>query len=194
MEPLQKKLRYRQLLKSLNLLELHPLYQVLAADNQLYLRRIQLGWRLFFLFERRENNMLTKTFTFTDFNGEERTEQHQFNLTKTEIAKLELGTTGGLSEMIRRIIESKDTPEIIKIFEDIVLKSYGEKSADGRQFIKDEEKTKAFMQTPAYDQLFLELIGDANKAAQFIVGIVPSEIAKKIGSEVEEVVKSATQN
>ena len=96
--------------------------------------------------------------------------------------------------MLRRIIESKDTPEIIKIFEDIVLKSYGEKSADGRQFIKDEEKTKAFMQTPAYDQLFLELIGDANKAAQFIVGIVPSEIAKKIGSEVEEVVKSATQN
>ena len=89
--------------------------------------------------------MLTKTFTFTDFNGEERTEQHQFNLTKTEIAKLELGTTGGLSEMIRRIIESKDTPEIIKIFEDIVLKSYGEKSADGRQFIKDEEKTKAFI-------------------------------------------------
>lgn len=138
--------------------------------------------------------MLTKTFTFTDFNGEERTEQHQFNLTKTEIAKLELGTTGGLSEMIRRIIESKDTPEIIKIFEDIVLKSYGEKSADGRQFIKDEEKTKAFMQTPAYDQLFLELIGDANKAAQFIVGIVPNEIAKEIGSEVEEVVKSATQN
>ena len=93
--------------------------------------------------------MLKKRIKYKDFNGEERTEQHQFNLTKTEIAKLELGTTGGLSEMIRRIIESKDTPEIIKIFEDIVLKSYGEKSADGRQFIKDEEKTKAFMQTPA---------------------------------------------
>ena len=120
--------------------------------------------------------MLTKTFTFTDFNGEERTEQHQFNLTKTEIAKLELGTTGGLSEMIRRIIETKDTPEIIKIFEDIVLKSYGEKSADGKRFVKSKELSEAFAQTEAYSELFMELATDADAAAKFVNGITPVEI------------------
>ena len=118
--------------------------------------------------------MLKKTITYTDYNGNERTEDFYFNLTKAEIMEMELGTTGGLAEMLTRIVAAQDAPAIIKMFKDIVLKAYGEKSPDGKRFIKSEELSTAFSQTEAYSQLFMELATDADEAAKFINGIVPA--------------------
>ena len=117
--------------------------------------------------------MLKKTITYTDYNGLERTEDFYFNLTKAEIMEMELSTTGGLSETINKIVSSKDAPAIIKIFKDLVLKAYGEKSPDGKRFMKSEEIATAFAQTEAYSQLFMELATDADAAAKFVNGIVP---------------------
>ena len=80
--------------------------------------------------------MITKTIKYTDYNGVEREEKFLFNLSKAELMEMEMGTTGGLAETIQKIVETKDAPSIIKIFKDLVLKSYGEKSADGKRFIK----------------------------------------------------------
>ena len=119
--------------------------------------------------------MLKKTITYTDYNGVERTEDHYFNLSKAESMEMEMSTSGGLSEMIRKIVAAQDTPAIIKIFKEIILKAYGQKSPDGRQFIKSPELSNAFSETEAYSQLFMKLATDADAAAKFVNGIVPNE-------------------
>lgn len=118
--------------------------------------------------------MLKKTITYTDYNGAERKEDFYFNLTQAELMEMELSTVGGLTEMINKIVAAQDAPAIIKLFKDLVLKAYGEKSADGRRFIKTEEIQTAFAQTEAYSILFMELATDSDAAAKFVNGIVPN--------------------
>jgi hypothetical protein len=123
--------------------------------------------------------MIKKSITYTDYNGIERTEDFYFNLTKAEVMEMEMSTTGGLAEMIQRIVAAKDQPAIIKIFKDLILKAYGEKSADGKRFMKSDEIRTGFEQTEAYSQLFMELATDANAAAKFVNGIVPADMAQQ---------------
>ena len=118
--------------------------------------------------------MLKKTITYTDYNGTERTEDFYFNLSKAEIMDMEMGIEGGLVEMINKIVAAKDAPAIIKVFKNLILKAYGEKSADGKRFIKSEELSTAFSQTEAYSDLYMELSTDDVKAAEFVNGIVPA--------------------
>ena len=122
--------------------------------------------------------MLAKTIKYTDYNGVERKEPHYFNYNKAEIAGMELSTAGGLSEMIKKITEAQDGPSIMKLFKDIILGSYGVKSPDGKQFIKSDELSKQFSQTEAYSELFMELVTNADAAAEFVNGIVPKNAAK----------------
>lgn len=117
--------------------------------------------------------MLKKTVTYTNYNGVECTEDFYFNLTKAEIMEMELSTSGGLADMIQKIVAAQDAPAIIKIFKDLVLKAYGEKSPDGKRFIKSEEISTAFSQTEAYSIIFMELATDADAASAFVNGIVP---------------------
>lgn len=120
--------------------------------------------------------MLKKTITYTDYNGVERTEDFFFNLTKAEIMEMEMGTTGGMAEMIQRIVDAQDAPAIIKVFKELILKAYGEKSPDGKRFMKSEEISKGFESTEAYSILFMELASDADKAAEFVNGITPADV------------------
>lgn len=120
--------------------------------------------------------MLKKTITYEDFNGVERTEDFYFNLTEAEITEMQLGVTGGFSAMINKLIAAQDAPEIMKVFKDLILKAYGEKSADGKRFIKNEELSEAFAQTNAYSKLYMELAFDDKAAANFVNGIMPSNI------------------
>ena len=129
--------------------------------------------------------MIKKTYEFEDYNGLKRKEDYYFNLSKAEIMEMELGTAGGLAEMIQRVVNAQDTPSIVKIFKDLILKAYGEKSPDGRRFIKSKELSEAFSQTEAYSMLFMELATDADAAAAFINGIVPSD-AKVSQAQIEQ--------
>ena len=118
--------------------------------------------------------MLKKTITYTDYNGAERKEDFYFNLTKAEIMEMEMSISGGLTEMINRIVAAQDAPAIVKIFKELILKAYGIKSPDGKRFIKSEELATEFAQTEAYSQLFMELATDADAASAFVNGIVPN--------------------
>lgn len=124
--------------------------------------------------------MLKKTISYTDYNGTERKEDYYFNLSNAEVMEMELSTAGGLAEMIRRIVAAQDAPSIIKIFKELILKAYGEKSPDGKRFVKSEELSTAFSQTEAYSKLFMELATDADAAANFVNGIIPADAAKQI--------------
>ena len=86
-----------------------------------------------------------------------------------------MSTSGGLAEYIKRITEAQDAPSIMRVFKDLILRAYGEKSADGKRFIKSEALRNEFSQTEAYSQLFMELATDADKAAAFINGVVPAQ-------------------
>lgn len=124
--------------------------------------------------------MLKKNITYTDYNGVERKEDFYFNLSKAEVMEMEMSTTGGLAEMIKRIVAAQDQPAIIKVFKDLILKAYGEKSPDGKRFIKTPELSAAFEQTEAYSILFMELATNDEAAAKFINGIVPADMAKQL--------------
>lgn len=119
--------------------------------------------------------MLKKTITYTDYNGVERTEDFYFNLTKAELMEMEMGTSGGFAEMIQRVIAAKDAPTIISVFKDIILKSYGQKSPDGRRFVKSEQLREEFSQTEAYSILYMELATNDEAAANFVNGIMPND-------------------
>ncbi len=124
--------------------------------------------------------MLKKTITYTDYNGNKRTEDFYFNLSKAELMEMEMSTSGGLTALVRRIINTQDTSEMMKVFKEIILKSYGEKSDDGKRFIKSKELAEAFSQTDAYSELFMELLGETDAVSGFIKGIVPSDVASQI--------------
>lgn len=120
--------------------------------------------------------MIKKTIKYVDYNGTERTEDFYFNLSKAEVSEMELSVDGGLSQMLERIVASQDNKEIIKMFKKIILKAYGEKSADGKRFVKSEELATAFSQTEAYVELFMELATNEDKAAEFVNGIIPHNL------------------
>ncbi len=120
--------------------------------------------------------MLKKTVNYVDYNGVERKEDFYFNLSKAEVTEMELSVNGGLSQMIQGIIDAKDNKEIMKLFKGIILKAYGEKSADGKRFVKSEEISKAFAETEAYSEIFMELLLDEQKAADFIKAILPANL------------------
>ena len=124
--------------------------------------------------------MLKKKIKYTDYNGIEREEEFLFNLSKAEIMEMQMSAQGGLDTVISALIKTQNMPEIIKMFKEIVLKAYGEKSADGKRFIKKDENGKPlsakFEDTEAYSTLFMELATDAKAAADFVNGIIPKDM------------------
>ena len=131
--------------------------------------------------------MLKKTIKYVDYNGETREEDFYFNLTKAELTELELRQAGGLKSLLEKIIAERDQDKLVTLFKKIILMAYGEKSLDGRRFVKSEDLTKAFTETEAYSELFMELVTDSKAAAAFINGIIPEEM--KNASQKEELAK-----
>lgn len=123
--------------------------------------------------------MLKINKTYTDYNGVERTEDFYFNLSKAELLEMEMGTSGGLTQMVNKIVAAQEAPAIIKVFKDLVFKAYGEKSPDGKHFVKSNELSVAFSQTEAYSMIFMELATDSDAAAKFVNGIIPADIEKQ---------------
>lgn len=117
--------------------------------------------------------MIKKTITYTDYNGLERTEDFYFNLSKAEAAEMMMSTSEGLENTISRIVKEQDAPAMVKMFKDVILRSYGEKSSDGKRFIKSKELSESFSQTEAYSQLFMELVSDTSAVEAFIDGVLP---------------------
>lgn len=127
--------------------------------------------------------MLKKTIVYKDYDGHERTEDHYFNLDEGEIMEMELSVSGGFSKMVEKIVSEERHPELFQIFKDMVLKSYGEKSGDGKYFMKEDENGRSlarkFMQTKAYSALMMELTNDAKAGSEFVNNILPADMAAK---------------
>jgi hypothetical protein len=122
--------------------------------------------------------MLKLPITYTNFDGEEETDTFWFNITKSELIEFEVSYEGGFVNALNKIIESKDHKAIIAEFKKLILMAYGEKSADGKRFVKSEELCQEFVQTAAYDALFVKLSTDDEYAAEFINGVVPKDMVE----------------
>ena len=136
--------------------------------------------------------MIKKTITYTDYDGNERTEDFYFNLSKPELIEMQTSEAGGLEKKIEKISKEQDIKKIIELMKDIIQKSYGVKSDDGKRFIKNQEVLDEFMQSEAYSELFMDLATDANAASEFINGILPKglvEEAKKIEAQNAKVLE-----
>lgn len=118
--------------------------------------------------------MRKETVTYTDYNGNERTEDFWFNLTKAECTELQWSVKGGLDAFINKIIATEDSPTLLKLWKELLFKAYGEKDIDGRRFRKSEELSKAFSETEAYSELYMKFLTDAKAGADFVNGIIPN--------------------
>lgn len=134
--------------------------------------------------------MLKKTITYTDYDGNQRTEDFYFNLTKAELTNMFNSVSGGLEKYLTRIVAAQDGPALMNAIRDIVKASYGEKSLDGRRFMKSEEIFKNFEETEAYSVFFMELMGDDEAALNFIISVLPQDMQ---GAIREEMAKKLTQ-
>lgn len=126
--------------------------------------------------------MWKETITYTDFFGEERTEDFRFHLSQAECAERQMKYAGGgYAEFLKKIVDAKDAEKIVEYFKQFLLDSYGEISPDGRRFIKSPELSKAFSETEAYSILYMKLATDDVFAADFVNGVLPKpdSIAKK---------------
>lgn len=132
--------------------------------------------------------MFKKTVTYEDYNGDTQTEDFYFNLTKIECLELEYGFGPGesLSGSIQTLINAKDANAIISTVKKVLLNAYGVKSPDGKRFIKNDEIREAFEQSPAFEQIYWELVTDPEKAAELISGIVPSTVREKLGADPKQ--------
>ena len=124
--------------------------------------------------------MFKKKVTYTDYNGQERTEDFYFNLSRSELIMLESTTPGGYAAMLQRIIDSKDQRQLMNEFTNLIKMSYGVKSEDGKHFIKNEEVVNDFLNSAAFDQMFLEFFTEENAASDFANGVLPSSMNNDI--------------
>lgn len=127
--------------------------------------------------------MIVKRIKYTDYDGNEREEDFRFNLSESELMKMEFNTAGGMEALINKIIDEKDSKKIGELFDKIILTSYGEKSADGKRFVKSPEISKAFSETEAYNVLYMELLTDEKAAAAFVNGLVPQKITNEMQAQ-----------
>lgn len=137
--------------------------------------------------------MLTKKITYTDYNGVEQTDTFYFNLSKADVIEMDLEIPGGMKALLDNIVEAQDGKQIMEVFKKIILRAYGQKSADGKRFIKNKELSEEFSQTEAYSELFVELVSDADKAVAFLSGVLPTmtaeqqaEVDKEVQKKLEE--------
>ena len=127
--------------------------------------------------------MYIRKITFTDYNGLEHTRPYYFNLSKSELLRLQLSIGGGLTEYAKRLMDAEDMVHLSELFEKLILMSYGEKTDDGMHFIKEDENGKKlssmFKQTAAYDELYTELCTNEQSAIEFFNAVIPAEAANQ---------------
>lgn len=130
--------------------------------------------------------MLKKTITYTDYDGRERTEDFYFNLTKAELIEMDFSAKGGMQKLLEQITETNDRKRLIELVKDLILRSYGVKSEDGRRFVKSKELSEEFSQTEAFSELFMEVGTDDGAAVAFVKGILPQGLAAEVDKAAAE--------
>lgn len=138
--------------------------------------------------------MISETIKYIDYNGNEREDTFYFNLSKSEIWRLEIGEKGEFTKRIQAMSSEMDQSKIWNLFEEVVTMAVGKKSEDGRRFDKSPEAKAEFLESEAYSE-FLEMLltGDHGKdpqfAEKFLNGLISSASANTSNAANLQVVK-----
>ena len=127
--------------------------------------------------------MYNYNITYTDFDGNEKTEKLYFHLTKADMLKLDIAKSGKLKDILEAIVADGDEAGMLYWFDKIIATAYGQRTPEG-VFVKDQEKTKAFLASEAYSEFFIKLITQEIPANEFILGILPNEVANQVATEL----------
>ena len=128
--------------------------------------------------------MIKQDITYTNFEGEQETETLYFHLNKVELMEMQVSEKRGLAQYITDIQKAENNKEIFRLFKEIVLSSYGERSEDGKKFIKNERLREEFEGSLAYEELMVKLVTEADFASKFVNGIMPAGMADQIAARV----------
>lgn len=128
--------------------------------------------------------MLKKTVVYEDFNGIVQTEDLYFNLSKVELTEMEMSVEGGLSKALEKVADSKDPKELLKVLKNILIKSYGIKSEDGKRFIKNAELTEAFVDSIAFEEVYAELLQNPEQAEAIMKAILPKVAPQPVPPQI----------
>lgn len=130
--------------------------------------------------------MFSRTFEYTGYDGQTHKDTWWFNLSEAELYKLELSNLGGMNGMMNKLLRESKPGEIVDLFEKLILSAVGERSVDGRKFLKNEEIRQDFYQSKAYSDLFVELVKSGDKLAEFLRGAIPAEVAEALAKAEKE--------
>ena len=131
--------------------------------------------------------MYARMIEYEDYNGTKREEEFLFNMNEAELT-MWMMTDGdySLNQKIKRIAQKRNGREVMDIFEDFIRRTYGEVSLDGKQFVKNDEVWERFRYSNAFSVLFMELVTDAAKGAEFINSVIPKELADAVAKAIKE--------
>lgn len=142
--------------------------------------------------------MFEKEITYTDFNDNQRTEKFYFHLSEAELMKMDLQEEGGLEAVINRITNTQDLPKLEALFCKFIEASYGEKSDDGKRFMKTTDAgvplVKYFEETNAYSELYIELATNVDSAIEFITKIMPKKVSDAAKDDIDAKVAEIKAN
>lgn len=137
--------------------------------------------------------MLKKTVNYTDFDGNQRTEDLYFNLTQSELMEIAMELPEEFRDIVgddptkvdeklaaTQLVEKLGGKGIYHFLKNLLIKSYGIKSADGRKFEKSDAIANDFSHTVAFDTLFMGLLSDDIAAAEFVNNVIPGNVAKNM--------------
>jgi len=130
--------------------------------------------------------MYKKNITYTDFNGDERTDAFYFNLSDAEILELQVSYGGDMSRIMRNMLEKRDAKGLLGIITNLIQTSYGEKSSDGKRFMKNQEIRDSFVTTDAYSKLVLELLNDDKEFEKFMTNVIPSDRREQLSEIIRK--------
>ena len=121
------------------------------------------------------------TVQYQNWDGDLETEDLYFHLNIKELQEMEKWDVP-LTKRIAKLTKTEDGTEAFELMRDIVEAAYGERSSDGKRFVKNPEVLKNFTQGLAYDEVILQFIDGTTDLAKFVEGLLPKkvfELAKK---------------
>jgi hypothetical protein len=128
--------------------------------------------------------MLKKPIKYKDFDEQDVEEEFYFNISEAEVIELEHEHKGGMSGWLEELVKIEDNRQMFAELKKIILLSYGEKSPDGKQFLKKDSEGRPlsaqFEQSAAYNALMFEIFSDEGNAAAFLTGVFPERVRKEM--------------
>lgn len=123
--------------------------------------------------------MYITTVKYEDFDGKTIKKNLLFHMSTKDWVKAdaEKKAVGGYEQYLSKQLgepgSNVEPAVVLETLEDIIRRSYGERSEDGEKFVKDPERTDHFMESLAYDAFLDDLIYTDGFSTAFVQALIP---------------------